>query len=89
MRRWSVQRALLAKEWQITMENNNVHYQTRFIDSNKDVIAQCDCKGIPTSDDINIQVFKPELDIYQVATLGLIQLKLIFWLRHQSNHRSL
>ena len=58
---------------QITVENNNLHYTTRFIDNSKDVIAQCDCKSMEKSFDINIQVFKPELDIYQIATLGLIQ----------------
>ena len=56
---------------QIIMENKNVHYQTRFIDNNNDVIAQCECKGIPKS--FYIQVFKPELDIYQISTLALIQ----------------
>lgn len=61
------------KGQQITLENNNVHYKTRFMDSNNDLIAQCDCKGITKSIDINIQVFKPELDIYQIATLGLVQ----------------
>lgn len=60
---------------QVTMENNKIHYQTRFIDSNNDVIAQCERIGIPRLS-INIKVFKPELDIYQIAILGLIQ---YFW----------
>ena len=58
---------------QITVENNNLHYTTRFIDNSKDVFAQCDCKCMEKALDINIQVFKPELDIYQIAALGLIQ----------------
>lgn len=56
---------------QIIMENKYAHYQTRFIDNNNDVIAQCDCKGTPKS--FHIQVFKPELDVYQIAALALIQ----------------
>ncbi|MEN6328587.1 MAG: hypothetical protein ABFD18_20565 [Syntrophomonas sp.] len=62
--------------WQITMENNRVNYQTRFIDSTKGVIAQCDRKGIF---DIDIQVFKPELDIYLIATLGLVHYYSSLW----------
>lgn len=56
---------------QIIMERKNVHYQTRFIVNNNDVIAQCDFKDIPKT--LYIQIFKPELDIYQIATLALIQ----------------
>ena len=61
---------------QITMENNRVNYQTQFIDSTKGVIAQCDRKGII---DITIQVFKPELDIYLIATLGLVHYYSSLW----------
>lgn len=53
----------------IIMENNHVHYQSRFTNSSNDLIAQCD--RIPES--LSIQVFKPELDIYLIATLALIQ----------------
>ena len=58
------------------MENNRVNYQTQFIDSTKGVIAQCDRKGII---DITIQVFKPELDIYLIATLGLVHYYSSLW----------
>jgi|LSQX01.1.fsa_nt_gb hypothetical protein len=64
---------------QITMENNYVNYQTRFIDNNNYVIAQCD---IELEDILNsyfkIQVFQAELDIYQIAALGLVQ---YYWSR--------
>lgn len=62
---------------QITMENNHMNYQTRFIDNNNYVIAQCDIEGIPNIY-FNIRVFQAEFDIYQIAALGLVQ---YYWSR--------